>query len=61
VTDIPTEIGTGRMDIRGILRALLAINLNGVVVFEYEEVGGKPVIGLGESVGYVRDMLAGLV
>ena len=50
----------GRLDIRGMLRALLEINYNGVVTFEYEKVAGNPVTGLAESLGYVRGLLAGM-
>jgi sugar phosphate isomerase/epimerase len=58
--DIPVEVGRGRMDIRGILAALLEIKYSGTVAFEYERLGVNPVIGLAESVGYVRGALAGL-
>jgi sugar phosphate isomerase/epimerase len=58
--DIPIEVGAGRLDIRGLLRALLDINYKGVVAFEYEKVAGNPVTGLAESVGYVRGALAAL-
>lgn len=58
--DIPIEVGAGRIDIRGVLRALLEIKYNGVVSFEYEKVFGNPVVGLAESVGYVRGVLAAL-
>lgn len=58
--DIPVEVGAGRIDIRGVLTALLQINYAGVVAFEYEKVAANPVTGLAESVGYVRGMLAGL-
>lgn len=58
--DIPTEVGTGTMDIRGILRALIEIKYTGVVAFEYEKVAANPVTGLAESVGYVRGMLASM-
>lgn len=58
--DIPVEIGAGRIDIAGILKALLAIKYDGVVAFEYEKTAGNPVTGLAESVGYVRGMLAAL-
>jgi sugar phosphate isomerase/epimerase len=58
--DIPIEVGAGRMDIRGILRALLDIKYQGVVAFEYEKVAANPVTGLAESVGYVRGLLAGI-
>jgi sugar phosphate isomerase/epimerase len=57
-SDIPTEVGAGRLDIPGILRALIEINYRGVVGFEYEKPGGNPLIGLAESVGYVRGVLA---
>lgn len=56
--DVPVEVGAGRLDVRGILRALLDIKYNGVVAFEYEKVAGNPVIGLAESVGHVRGILA---
>lgn len=58
--DIPVEVGAGRLDIRGFLRALLEVKYNGVVAFEYEKVAGNPVIGLAESVGFVRGALAAL-
>jgi inosose dehydratase len=58
--DIPTEVGTGRMDIRGILRALVEIKYQGVVTFEYEKVVANPITGLAESVGYVRGLLAAM-
>lgn len=58
--DIPIEVGAGRLDIRGMLRALLAIRYDGVVSFEYEKVAGNPVTGLAESIGYVRGVLAAL-
>jgi inosose dehydratase len=58
--DIPTEVGTGRIDIRGVLTALRQINYPGVVAFEYEKVAANPVTGLAESIGYVRGMLAAL-
>jgi inosose dehydratase len=58
--DIPAEVGAGTMNIRGIVKALLAQKYSGVVAFEYEKVGGNPVIGLAESVGYVRGLLSAL-
>ncbi len=59
VKDIPMEVGAGRLDIRGMLRALRDVNYAGVVAFEYEKPTGNPVTGLAESLGYVRGMLAG--
>jgi len=58
--DIPVEVGAGRLDIPGILGALIAINYSGVVAFEYEKNASNPVTGLAESVGYVRGVLAGM-
>jgi sugar phosphate isomerase/epimerase len=58
--DIPVEVGAGRLDIRGILRALLDLRYDGVVTFEYEKTAGNPVTGLAESLGYVRGLLRGL-
>lgn len=58
--DIPVEVGAGKLDIRGMLQALLAIKYNGVVSFEYEKGAGNPAIGLAESVGFVRGALKAL-
>lgn len=58
--DRAVEIGAGNMDIRGMLKALLAIKYNGVVAIEYEKAGGNPVIGLAESIGHLRGILAAL-
>lgn len=56
--DVPVEVGAGKLDVRGFLRALLDIKYKGVVAFEYEKASGNPAIGLAESVGYVRGALA---
>lgn len=58
--DVPVEVGAGKLDITGFLRALLDIKYTGVVAFEYEKVAGNPAIGLAESAGYVRGVLAAL-
>lgn len=58
--DVPVEVGAGRLDIRGILKALLDVKYAGVVTFEYEKTAANPVTGLAESVGYVRGLLRGL-
>lgn len=55
--DVPVEVGRGRMDIPAILAALIAVKYAGVVAFEYERLGVNPMIGLAESVGYVRGLL----
>jgi inosose dehydratase len=58
--DIPIEVGRGQMDIKAILAALIDVKYAGAVAFEYERMGVNPVIGLAESVGYVRGMLAAI-
>jgi sugar phosphate isomerase/epimerase len=58
--DVPIEVGAGRLDIRGILRALVDVNYRGVVTFEYEKVAANPVPGLAESVGYVRGVMGAI-
>lgn len=58
--DVPAEVGAGRLDIPGMIRALVEIKYKGVVAFEYEKVAGNPVVGLAESVGYVRGALAAM-
>jgi inosose dehydratase len=58
---IPTgqnvEIGRGKMDIPSIMRALKEIEYKGVLGLEYEKDGYHAIIGLSESVGYVRGVL----
>lgn len=60
LSDMPIEVGRGQMDIASILRALIEINYTGAVAFEYERANVNPTIGLAESVGYVRGMLAAM-
>lgn len=52
------EIGRGVIDIPGILKQLLAMKYDGIVSFEYEKDKKSPSLGLAESVGYVRGVLA---
>ncbi len=40
------------------IRALIKINYQGTVAFEYEKDGKDPLPGLAESVGYLRGILA---
>jgi inosose dehydratase len=56
----PIEGGRGILNTKSILAALLKINYQGLVGFEYEKDGKDPVPGLAESVGYVKGVLAGL-
>lgn len=51
-------IGRGQMDIKGILAALLDIQYQHRVDFEYEERVADKMPGLAESIGYVRGLLA---
>jgi sugar phosphate isomerase/epimerase len=56
----PIEGGRGILDSKSILQALLNINYQGLVGFEYEKDAKDPVPGLAESVGYCKGLLAGL-
>jgi sugar phosphate isomerase/epimerase len=56
--DIPVEVGRGRMDIKGILAALIEVKYSHIVAFEYEKSEEDPTVGLLESVQYVRRILA---
>ncbi len=58
--DMPVEVGRGQMDIRAILQALIDVRYTGAVAFEYERGNVNPTIGLAESVGYVRGLLAAM-
>jgi len=52
------EVGRGVIDIPMFVRTLLKIGYQGVVSFEYEKDADDPFLGLAESVGYVRGVLA---
>ena len=52
------EVGRGVIDIPKFLRTLSKINYTGVVAFEYEKDADDPLLGLAESVGYVRGVIA---
>lgn len=56
----PIEGGRGILDSKSILAALLKINYQGLVGFEYEKDAKDPVPGLAESVGYIKGLLAGM-
>jgi sugar phosphate isomerase/epimerase len=56
----PIEGGRGILDLKSILAALLKINYQGLVGFEYEKDAKDPVPGLAESVGYTKGVLAGM-
>jgi inosose dehydratase len=52
------EMGRGVIDIPRFVRALIRINYQGTLAFEYEKDGSDPLPGLAESVGYLRGILA---
>ncbi len=56
----PVEVGRGVLDIRSIMAALLKIQYKHHVGFEYEKDADDPLMGLAESVGYVRGIMASL-
>ncbi len=58
VKDIPVEVGRGHLDIKGILAALIEVKYSHIVAFEYEKREEDPMVGLTESVHYVRKLLA---
>ena len=51
------EIGRGVIDIPKVIQALKKINYQGFVAFEYEKDADDPVMGLAESVGFVRGVM----
>lgn len=59
--DVPIEMGRGMLDLKGILAALRETGYAENVWVEYEKDPNDPVVGLAESVGYVRGLLRGLV
>jgi sugar phosphate isomerase/epimerase len=56
--DIPVPVGQGHMDIKGIFAALIEVKYMHIVSFEYEKAEKDPMVGLTESVDYVRKILA---
>jgi sugar phosphate isomerase/epimerase len=53
-------VGDGKMPIRGIFEALLAIRYPGYVDLEYEVHGDDPMPGVTKSFAYMRGVLAGM-
>jgi inosose dehydratase len=56
-TGASTEMGHGVIDIPKVLKTLQAINYQGVMSIEYEKDGKNAIVGLSESVGYVRGLM----
>lgn len=55
--DVPVEMGRGKIDLRGILQALVSVGYARNVWLEYEKDANDPVPGLAESAGYVRGLM----
>lgn len=51
------EIGRGIIDIPKVIRTLKKINYRGCMALEYEKDGDDPLLGLAESIGYVRGIV----
>lgn len=56
--EVPTEVGRGNMDIKGIIAALKDVEYAHPVDFEYEKAGGDHVEGLRQSIAFVRPLAA---
>ncbi len=57
--DDPVEVGSGRLNIIGILSTLMDVGYTGVVALEYEKPSNL-VGGVFESLGYIRGVIATL-
>jgi sugar phosphate isomerase/epimerase len=53
----PVEIGRGIINIPQVIKTLKKINYQGAVAIEYEKDGDDPILGLAESVGYLRGII----
>jgi sugar phosphate isomerase/epimerase len=58
--DSQVAVGDGKMPIRGIFEALIAIQYRGFVDLEYEVHADDPVPGVTKSFAYMRGVLAGM-
>jgi inosose dehydratase len=56
-TGQPVEMGRGIIDIPSVLKALKKVNFQGIMSIEYEKDGKNAVIGLSESIGYLRGVM----
>lgn len=55
-----TEMGRGVIDLKAVLKTLQKINYQGVMSVEYEKDGKNAIVGLSESIGYLRGLIKGL-
>jgi len=56
--DVPVELGRGRLDIRGIIAALVKVGFAGQAGLEDERDAADPIPGVAQSFGYMRGVLA---
>ncbi|MBO0857922.1 MAG: sugar phosphate isomerase/epimerase [Chloracidobacterium sp.] len=56
----PIEGGRGILNLKAIFAALLKIKYQNLAAFEYEKDSKDPGMGLAESVGYAKGLLAGM-
>lgn len=54
------EVGRGSLDITGIFQALIDIGFTGNVGIEYEKSDPEPIVGLADSIGFMRGTLNSL-
>ena len=52
------EVGRGVIDIPKFIKTLSEIQYKGVASFEFEKDGDAPMVGLAESVGYVKGVMS---
>ncbi len=58
--DSQVEVGKGVLDVAGVFRELVRTNFRGHVSLEYEINAKDPVVGMKESLAYMRGVAAGL-
>jgi sugar phosphate isomerase/epimerase len=54
----PVEVGRGKLDVRGILQALIDVKFAYHVGLEFEKDMADPIPGAAESIGYIRGVLS---
>lgn len=54
---IDCEVGRGVIDFPSLIKALRKINYKGMCSFEYEKDNTDPLVGLAESVGYLKGVI----
>lgn len=54
-----TEMGSGMMDFKPIIKALRKINYQGVISLEHEKELDAPLTGMAQSIGYLKGIIDG--